>query len=327
MEEVSILMAMSMFQIGPGSMQFRCEAARPDLSLRGFMHAATVAYPGVGLGQWKNRLKFVLCCLRFRAELSAMLCMPKHAALAAELRAQPRSLGFAVWPYVSSTWPALRRFSELSDHMQALRTDMSVLAPANSRVLHVLDLGYLLPTLTLNLDRVLWFSREGCLAFNLFYEGERMMTIAFAFGTVDGERVVYVGGIQGSRLDNALEIYRVISKAMFAMRSRDFLIKVFQLLMSTLGVKRIFCVSEQCRHHRHVYFGKNQSVQVRLNYDQVWAEHSAVRVSEEFHELAMLPLERNLDDIPSQDRSTYRKRYALMRRLRENLQRRFTDAS
>lgn len=323
MEEISILMSMAMFPSGPRSAHVRRDVAGPDLSLRGLMRAAIVAYPDAGLGQWKNRLMFLLCCWRFRSTLSAMLRMPQHAALAAELRAQPRSIGLADWPYVSSAWPVPRRFAELSEHMRALGTDMSALAPANSRILHLLDLGHLLPTLTLNMDRVLWFSREGSLAFNLFYEGERMMTIAFAFGTVDGERVAYVGGIQGSRLDNALEMYRVISKALLGMRSRDFLIKVFQMLMSEFGVKRIFCVSEECRHHKHSYFAHNKSVRLQLNYDQVWEEHSAVRSSAEFYELGMHPTEKQPSDIPSKSRSLYRKRYAMLHQLDDALRQRF----
>ena len=162
---------------------------------------------------------------------------------------------------------------------------MSALAvPATgSRV--VADLSEISAGLQLVVDRPAWFLREGSLVLNQFLHDERLMSLAFSFGRQDGERVAYVGSVQGAKADSALATYREIAKDLHGMRSRDFLIKAFQLLAHHLGVKRVLCVDEQARHHRHPYFGKFKSEELHLNYDTMWQEHAGVRTADGFYRL------------------------------------------
>ena len=288
--------------------------------------AARALYPGWSPEALKGKLHFFAAWLRHRAGLQAFFAMPENRALAEELQVRPELLGFAVWPYVHAGWPTMARFEALAQHEQAIATDMRALAVPISGSLLVADLADLSPGVTLVVDRAPWFLREGSLVFNQFLNDERMMSLAFSFGLRDGERVAYIGSVQGSNVDSALAKYREMAKGLQGMRSRDFLVKTFQLLMNHMGVKRLFGVSDELRHHRHPYFGKAKAERLHLDYNEIWKEHSAERMPDGFYRLPSLPVVKSMRAIAAKNRALYRRRYALMDRLSADLASRFGAA-
>ena len=286
------------------------QPSRPGLVL--YLSAAKCVHPGSSGRALRNRLRYIALVLKQHRPLTAWLRQPAQRALVRELLARPELLGCIVWPYVHARWSMMQRFEALSQHHQAIDSDMSALALAADGSRLVADLSDISTGLRLVVDRAPWFLREGSLVLNQFLHGERLMSLAFSFGRQDGERVAYVGSVQGAKADSALATYRKIARDLHGMRSRDFLIKAFQLLAHHLGVKRVLCVDEQARHHRHPYFGKFKSEELHLNYDTMWQEHGGVPMADGFFRLGALPRERRWDEIAAKNRSLYRHRYALM---------------
>jgi uncharacterized protein VirK/YbjX len=93
--------------------------------------------------------------------------------------------------------------------------------------------------------------------------------------------------------------------------------------MHHLEVKRVLCVSEAMRHHRHAYFGSGKDAKLHLNYDEIWTEHSAEPTADGFFRLGMLPVVRPLEEIAAKNRALYRRRYALMDKLSADIAARF----
>ena len=297
------------------------QPSRPGLGL--YLSAAKCVHPGASARALRNRLRYIALALRHRQQLTAYLRQPAQRALARELLARPELLGCVVWPYVHARWSMMQRFEALSQHHQAMDSDMRALAVSPTGSLLVADLSDISAGLRLVIDRAPWFLREGSLVLNQFLHDERLMSLAFSFGRQDGERVAYVGSVQGAKADSALATYREIAKDLHGMRSRDFLIKAFQLLAHHLGVKRVLCVGEQERHHRHPYFGKSKSDTLHLNYDTMWQEHAGVRTADGFFRLGPLPRVRGREEIAAKNRSLYRHRYALMDKLSADIGARF----
>ena len=280
-------------------------------------------YPGLSAAALRKRLIFLFYYLKFRKRMLVCFREPGHDALSRELMTRPNIMGFIIWPYVHAGWPVMQRFEALAQHQQALCSDMAALAIPASGSLVAADMSDVSPGLRLIIDRAPWFLREGSLVFNLFLNDDRLMSLAFSFGWLDGERVSYVGSVQGSNLDSALAKYRALGKDLQGMRSRDFLIKAFQLLTHHMGVKRVLCVGEEMRHHRHPYFGKMKAESLRLNYDEIWHEHAGVKTSDGFYQLGSLPVIRSMADIAAKNRPLYRRRYALMDKLSADIASRF----
>ena len=292
---------------------------RAPLGLAALSTAAQSIYPGATPRALGNKVKFLAACLKARPQLLALVGQDSHRVLRQELQEQPKTLGFVVWPYIHAGWPMIQRFEALSQHRQALLDDMKILDIDPTGVVVVADLSDLSPGLKLIVDRAPWCLREGSLVFSQYINDDRMMSLAFSFGTVDGARVAYIGSVQGSNLDSALSKYREIAKDLQGMRSRDFLVKSFQFLMSHLGVQRIFGVSEERRHHRHSYFGNVKAQDLHMNYDQIWQEHSGRLTEGGFYELAPLPIEKPMAEIAAKNRALYRRRYELLARVKDRI--------
>ena len=285
--------------------------------------ASRTLYPDWSPKSLKDEWRFLGACLAHRADLQAFCQRSENRAFAEELAVRPDLLGFLVWPYINAEWPVMVRFQALAQHRQAIATDMSALALPPSGSLLIADLSDLTPGLKLVVDRAPWCLREGSLVFNQFLHDERMMSLAFSFGWREGERVAYIGSVQGSNVDSALATYREMAKGMHGMRSRDFVIKAFQLLTHHMGVKGLFGVADEQRHHRHPYFGRAKAERLHLDYNEIWDEQSARRTTDGFYRVPSLPVVKTMDEIAAKNRALYRRRYALMDRLSADLAARF----
>ena len=290
------------------------------------LDAAQRIYPGFSAQALNSKRKFVFSCMKLRQGLNVFFGEPRHEALSRELIARPELLGFVVWPYIHAGWPAMQRFEALAQHQEAMSTDMAALSLPASGSLLIADMSDVSPGLKLVVDRAPWCLREGSLVFNQFLNDDRMMSLAFSFGLRDGERVAYVGSVQGSNLDSALAKYREIAHGLQGMRSRDFLIKAFQLLTHHMGVKRMLCVCDEERHHRHAYFGQAKAEKLHLNYNEIWEEHAGVRMPDGFYQLSSLPVNRPMEDIAAKNRALYRRRYALMDKLSADIASHFASS-
>jgi uncharacterized protein VirK/YbjX len=118
-----------------------------------------------------------------------------------------------------------------------------------------------------------------------------------------------IGGIQGRNTDDALDIYRNLTKSLHGMRPRDFLIYALQILARATNVRHIYAVTDAQRHHRHAYFPKKT---LEGDYDKIWEDRSAIRVSDHFYELPLITERRDIDEIKSKKKSLYRKRYEFL---------------
>ena len=295
--------------------------SKPGLAL--CLAAGQKFYPGFSATALRKRLSFLFRYLKIRQRLLAFFREPDHDSLSCELLTRPEIMGFIIWPYAHAGWPVMQRFEALAQHQQALCSDMAALAIPASGSLVVADMSDISPGLRLIIDRASWCLREGSLVFNQFLNDDRLMSLSFSFGWLDGERVAYVGSVHGSNVDSALAKYRAIGKDLQGMRSRDFLVKAFQIFTHHMGVKRLLCVSEEMRHHRHPYFGKMKAESLHLNYDEIWHEHAGVKTSDGFYQLASLPVIRSMADIAAKNRPLYRRRYALMDKLSADIASRF----
>ena len=146
------------------------------------LSAARQIYPRWKLGTLKNRFNLISASLKVRPELRAILDRPEHRGLRDELSQHPETLGFAEWPYIHAGWSAMQRFEALSQHKQALQSDMKVLDIGRDDSIVVADLSALSPGLDFVVDRAVWCSREGSLVFNLFVGDQRLMMIGCSFG-------------------------------------------------------------------------------------------------------------------------------------------------
>ena len=284
-------------------------------SFRLVLGGARKASPGNSPSALRLRSKIVLVWLRNLQRLRALRSETESPGLDRALRERPEILGVAAWPYIHADWDFEQKVNAIAEHYR----QVSRIAPKLDLSIHesllLASLEDIRPGLRLVLDRAPWFMREGELVLNIFAHDQRLFSVAFSLG-LDGERsVVRIGGLQGVRDANILDVYRELTKSLHGLRPRDFLLDALKSLCSTLGIKSILAIADANRQHRHAYFGAGKLQHLEGDYDEVWSEHGGVLSESGFFEFHSQIECRSIEDIPSKKRSMYRKRYEFLESL------------
>ena len=271
------------------------------------VHAAE---PGFSSYRLRVKAKMTLAGLRLGDRLDRLVA-PGAGAYARYLAERPEIIGILIWPYQSAFWDVEKRTERLLNHFDRVDETDGAFAFGTDEQIVLADLTQHLPGLTLSLDQPVWFMREGSLTLNLFLGDFRAYTVAFSlYRGADGALEIVIGSVQGRNTDEALEMYRNITKALFGLRPRDFLNRMLSVVARSLGADRVLAVSQAARHHRHPYFAGVKDFP--NDYDEIWAELGGARLDDEFYTLPLTPERRSLDLIKPRKRSMYRKRYEFL---------------
>lgn len=280
--------------------------------------AVITTLPGRSLRTQVARVRFFASCAREIKHISELTRPSTSESLTRTLQERPNLIGMASWPYINSAWTAGQRFDALQGHYEELN-GIKPLQIGTREQLLVSDLGDIVPGLKVVIDRPIWFMREGELTVNLFKDDFRAYSLAFTFGRIAAERVLYVGCIQGRQAEDVERLYRDLTKKLHGWRPRDVMVSLAQMIASAAGVSRIRLISEAARVHHHKYFGDAHGQLLSANYDEIWREQGASPGDGEFFELAPQLRRRAPEDISSNKRAMYRRRYELMDRLQADV--------
>jgi uncharacterized protein VirK/YbjX len=210
--------------------------------------------------------------------------------------------------------------ARIRDHCSAVEWIGKPLDFETNGHLRLLDLSEIRPGLHVVLDQPRWFMREGQFTINLFLNDTRIYSLVFSLFR-DGEVLTaFVGAIQGRDIEGILEEYRDLTKAAHGMRPRDLLIEIFRFFGQAIGLTRILAVSDEDRQHRSSYFGKGACKKINVDYNEIWEDRGGVRVDPTCYRLDVQGSEREFDAIPAKKRAMYRRRYAMLRALGQQMQ-------
>lgn len=282
--------------------------------------------PGRFPAGMKLRLQATASALRHQ-DCLAGLAETTSPSLRRILEERPETiLGLLVWPYLSASWDVSKRMGHALAHYRI--TDR--LGPpfpfgVNERLV-LIELPDIHPGLRIVLDQPPWFIREGGLTLNLFVDDFRAYSLAFTLsdhfcGGID----CLIGSLQGRNTDEALDLYRDLTKAAHGLRPRDLLIEICRILCRHWQAQRILGIREDRRHHRHPFFGKKTLAS--QNYDAIWQDRGGQPEDDDFYRLPLESERRSDDEIKPNKRSLYRRRYEFLDRLATEIPPRLTDGA
>jgi uncharacterized protein len=269
-------------------------------------------HPRLTARDLKNRAAILGLWISSLRELRAWYGISDNPKLASALKQYPLMHGAVYWPYINHSWSMERRLTTIDQHYRLLEGRASVIGLATRQEVELTKLDEHYPGMRLVLDKAIWFLREGEIVLNLFLRDQRFYSIAFTLNAEAGQLVAYVGALQGSASEDALQVYREMTHALHGMRPRDFLVVALKLLCKEFRVAKIYAVSADARQHNSPYFGDSHKEKVLVNYDEVWAEHGGTRLDNGFFDIPVPVKYRDVSDIPTRKRAAYRRRYQML---------------
>ena len=160
--------------------------------------------------------------------------------------------------------------------------------------------------------------KEGLLTLLLTLENQGVYHANFCFGKgFNGEPAMWIGTVQGYKdgLDNA----KTVTKKMFGYRPKNFIMFLLRHIAVICKVESIYAVSDEGFYaNTHLVRGHRAKV-AELN--PLWEESGGVVCSDKrFFKIPLEEYRKPIEEIKSQKRSQYRKRYDLLDQYQEEVQ-------
>jgi uncharacterized protein VirK/YbjX len=274
--------------------------------LKHLLFAASYSQPGTKKPVRRVASHFARCAYHLEA-FRDKFGDPANPALQETLALRPYLMANVIHPYLNVDWRFEEKLNAISEHYKLLVGRLSILRFVPPATITLAGLGE--PT-QIRLHKLLQFEHEGELTISLFRSDLRLYSLTFTLGKVDAELVAYVGGLQGLRSSEAIEMYRSLTHGMHGLRPRDLLVTAFRLLCCSLGVARILAISDRKRICSNSYHCP--AAQIFSSYDAAWIECGGVPADDAFFEMSPRPAQRSAKDTAARKRAQYRRRYAMV---------------
>lgn len=152
--------------------------------------------------------------------------------------------------------------------------------------------------------------KEGLLTLLLTLESKGVYHANFRFGKgFNGEKAMWIGTIQGYK--DGLANAKTATKKMFGYRPKNFIMYLLRLIAQQCGVETIYAVSDEGFYaNTHLVRGHRAKV---AELDSLWQESGGeLSQDERFYIIPLEEYRKPIEEIKSQKRSQYRKRYDLL---------------
>jgi uncharacterized protein len=274
--------------------------------LKQLLHAVSYSQPGTKKMVRKVATHFARCAYHLEA-FRDRFGDPANPALQETLAMRPSLMANVIHPYMNVDWAFEQKLDTISGHYKLLIGRLGILRFVPPALIMLADLG---EATQIRLHKFLLFEHEGELTVSLFKSELRLFSLTFTLGQIGAELVAYAGGLQGLRSPEAIEIYRSLTHGMHGLRPRDLLVTAFRLLCGSLGVSRILAITDSKRICSNSYHSPGE--QIFSSYDSAWTECGGVPVDDAYFELSPRLAQRSAKDTPSRKRAQYRRRYAMV---------------
>ena len=152
---------------------------------------------------------------------------------------------------------------------------------------------------------------EGFWTLELIHSPSQELVYLLTFGKV--QQALLIAVIQGPNFEGSKDMVKLLTKKCHGLRPAYLMVEAMKALTKVLGYSALWGIP-------HKYQNKSRIVQSKryvVDYDAIFAESAGTL--KDYWELPLHFETKNMDDIPSNKRSMYRKRYAMLEQLQENM--------
>ncbi|MDG6272764.1 VirK/YbjX family protein [Glaesserella parasuis] len=148
---------------------------------------------------------------------------------------------------------------------------------------------------------------EGFWALELRYKPSGQLVYLLTFGKLENALLISV--IQGPNFEGSKELVKQLTKKCHGLRPAYLMVEAMKALTQVLGYSKLFGIPQKYQNKSRFV----QSTRYFVDYDTIFKESNGEL--KEYWELPLTLESKNLEDIPSNKRSMYRKRYTMLNHL------------
>lgn len=203
-----------------------------------------------------------------------------------------------------------QRFDAMCDNLTFLPEKLTALGlpPLWQQAI---SFGEVIPDFEMRLTITDYQPMEGFWTLELVHSPSQELVYLLTFGKV--QQALLIAVIQGPNFEGSKEMVKLLTKKCHGLRPAYLMVEAMKALTNVLGYSALWGIP-------HKYQNKSRFVQSKryvVDYDAIFAESAGTL--KYYWELPLHFETKNMDDIPSNKRSMYRKRYAMLEQLQENM--------
>ena len=264
------------------------------------------------LRRWRKRLYFVWATLRHRRACRQWYHFLDSTSMQPLMKLYPALPIKPLKPYLAISLDVEERIRVIQNSLLLMVTrweSIERIIVGQNPVIAVIDLH---PDLKVHLCLEYNRQKEGELSLLLRMADGRLIAMAsFAFdhGT-DGHCLMRIGRIQGVK-DH--ELLRMIEKTMHGLRPKSLMLFASQEFARILGITHIFGISDgEQVYGKKVLIPIPGMTRLAFDYDTFWREAGGIQEQDGWFRLPPSLKRRDISDIKANKRSMYKKRYAML---------------
>ncbi|MDN3657367.1 DUF535 family protein [Ferruginibacter paludis] len=155
---------------------------------------------------------------------------------------------------------------------------------------------------------------ELALSFECDQLGGKITTVVFSIEeVVKGQWVGVIGCVQGHKNKKIQNAFKVTQKLLYGLRPNSLIVYAAQELIRNIGCSAIYGVGNSIHisNRRHaINFPWVQNI--TFDYDKFWCEVGGKSTNDNWFEIPLIPVRKNVQEIKSHKRSMYAKRYEML---------------
>jgi uncharacterized protein VirK/YbjX len=275
-------------------------------------------------GSFSKRVKFILRGLFYQKQIKDLYELFQIPQLNPIIQLQPDIYNKPFREYLQCNYETNKKFESIQSHYNYISNSIQ---QNHIKTLYSLP-GYNLLNFNLenvgNIDVNLCYipdlGKEGEITLLLSLDNKDLYSIQFSFDNTNDLRVI-IGGIQSRSIVENEQIKQV-TKKMFGLRPRNFLIFIIRQICSVFNVKELLAIKTNYHIANCSHVSKTDKFQA--NYDQYWEEELAIQ-GDIFYTLPIEESRKAIEDIASKKRSQYKKRYAMLDEYKDIIKQNLLD--
>lgn len=269
-------------------------------------------YPDRGKKSYRmKRLRYRLRSLLHRQAIKKFeYFVNKNASLVPLLNTRPDFSYPLAHRFLDKRFSAKQRLEAMCDNLTFLPEKLTALGlPPLWQ--HAISFGEVIPDFELKLMLSEHQPMEGFWTLELIHSPSQELVYLLTFGKV--QQALLIAVIQGPNFEGSKDMVKLLTKKCHGLRPAYLMVEAMKALTKVLGYSALWGIP-------HKYQNKSRIVQSKryvVDYDAIFAESAGTL--KDYWELPLHFETKNMDDIPSNKRSMYRKRYVMLEQLQENM--------
>lgn len=259
---------------------------------------------------------FPLTTFNYLHQLAKLSFLPQLLNSQGLLPAKPHR------PYLRAGFSVAQRAQAILDHYQL----MDKLANNQLRQLLLSPTGNLLARFTGKNEEQFalyccsgHYDREGEITLLLNYQDMTLASLSFSIIQEQQQRTLLIGGLQGPRKHISSDVIRDATKAAHGVFPKRLLMEAVFILAAQCGVQAITAVGDTTHVFRSLRYRHSKGDKFFASYSEFWLSLGGEMRGDELFTLPLSMARKDLEEIASKKRAEYRRRYALLDTLAQQV--------